>query len=170
MTERSEVYVNFVPLAHVEPVKRKVLYVTSGVCHFFNSQHLLYKLSRGARAFYDFLCEVMNNDNNVTIDVELKMKFVRHFTAITGAAPVVESLPKCIKTLESLGLIISMGTMRSGFFCVNPKYAFKGSKAKRLTLLRVLIESRGRDGLPLHGLIDLSESIFLLPTNKLIAS
>lgn len=169
MSEKSKVNVNFVPLAHVEPVKRKVLYVTSGVCHFFNSQHLLYKLSRSARAFYDFLCEVMNNDNNVTIDGELKMKFVHHLSEITGSAPAVESLPKCIKTLESLGLIISMGTIRSGFFCVNPKYAFKGSKAKRLTLLRVLIESRGRDGLPLYGLIDLSESAFLLPSNNVTA-
>lgn len=104
----------------------------------------------------------MNNKNNVTINDELKTSFVEHFSRITSNKKniTVTSLDTYVSTFLKLGLIIRISNARSGFYCVNPKYAFKGTKKGRVDLIKELIHKRGTAGLSLYGLIHIPEVNF----------
>lgn len=162
-SNRSNVRIKFLPPNQEKPVQKDLTFVDTGVWYYFNSQHLLYQLGKDARAFYDFLCEKMNNGNLITIDAALKLSFVHYFSSIhKPSPPSVNSLSTYVSNMKNLGLLIEMGNLRSGFYCINPKYAFKGSKEKRIKLLQTLIKSRGELGLSLKGLINTPEDEFLI--------
>lgn len=129
---------------------KTINFVKQGCKLFFNAQHLLLQLNSGERAFYDFLQEKMVNKNNtITINAALKNDFIAHIAKITSNKTIykLQSLSKYTKKLEGLGLIISMSSSNSGFFSVNPKYAFKGTEKQREATLKSLIESRNKQGL-----------------------
>jgi len=107
------------------------------------------------RSFYDFLCEEMRGrDNDITIDEVLKARYRSHLINFTGAKKTVTSnqLTKYVQKLKALGLILV--TQNKGRYIVNPKYAFKGGKASRLSYLKKLIETRVSAKLPIEHLID----------------
>ena len=158
--KRRSVNYNYLPAGETSRKSGKINFVTSGVLYYFNSQHLMYELSKDARAFYDFLCERMDDENNVTISHTLKMSFVEHFSRLTSNRKNIAegSLPSYVSKLNNLGLIIAKGKKGSAFYCVNPKYAFKGTKKNRVDLIRKLINTRGTRGLSLYGLLDTPES------------
>jgi hypothetical protein len=151
---------SFIPANDTVRKTGKMQFVSDSVQYFFNAQHLMQKLDKSTRAFYDYLCEKMNSENNVTINTALKSTFVTHYTSLTSGRKVIalSSLTTYVSKLNTLGLIISMGNPRSGFYCVNPKYVYKGSKANRARLLTKLINIRGTAGLSLHGLINTPET------------
>jgi hypothetical protein len=126
-------------------------FVKDGCTTFFNAQHLLLQLHAGERALYDFLLEKMiKKDNTITIDTALKNSFITHIAKITSnkTSYTLQSIGNYVKQLEALGLIIKMGSINSGFYSVNPKYAFKGTEKNRAATLKSLIEDRNNLGLP----------------------
>lgn len=134
---------------------KTIIFVKQGCKLFFNAQHLLLNLHAGERALYDYLLEKMVNKNNtITIDVAFKNDFIAHIAKITSNQTQykLQSLSKYTKKLEELGLIISMSSTNSGFYSVNPKYAFKGTEKQREATLKSLIESRNKQGLPTNML------------------
>ena len=138
-------------------ITRKVRVVQEGYTIFFNCQHLFIQLGSDARAFFDFLCEGMRTDNNgVMINKELKNRFIAHISKITGGkvVPADNSLNRYVSVFKSLGLIILDMDSERGFYYVNPKYVFKGSKKQRMKILRELIVERVNKGRSLKGLVD----------------
>jgi len=166
--DRTTIKVKFLPPTAAEPIEKKLSFVSSGVLNYFNSQHLLYPLGKDARAFYDFLCEVMNNDNNITIDAALKRSFSEYFYRLTSNKKRIplNSLGNYVSKLVDQRLLIPMGNTGSAFYCINPKYAFKGTKAERRKLLIKLIQTRGAAGLTLKGLINSPDSLFIKSTHQ----
>lgn len=118
-------------------------FVSSGCKHFFNAQHLLIQLNEKERAFYDYLCESMNDkSNNITVDAGLKEEFKQHIERITKISNqfTKSKLTKYVSQLKELGLLILLGSAKSAFYCINPKYAYKGSEKNRVSRIKSLIE------------------------------
>jgi hypothetical protein len=140
---RTTIKVDSLPPNGTEYVKIKLNVVTSGVQYYFNSQHLLYRLGKDARAFYDFLCEAMNDQNNIMVNAPLKTAFTVHFRRLTSKPKLIaeSSLSTYLSKMVDLGLLISNGGTRNGFYCVNPKYAFKGTNHERIKLITKLIQT-----------------------------
>jgi len=165
--KRIFVEYDFIPKGSTIKKTGTLKFVSSGVQHYFNSQHLMYKLGKDSRAFYDYLCERMDHENSITIDAALKASFVTHFSVLTSKKKKIKasSLSTYAAKLSDLGLLIPIGNLRSAFYCINPKFAFKGTKAGRVALLQLLIEQMGAAGQSLHGLLDTTEAEFLAKPN-----
>ena len=100
--------VSFEDLNRTKVVKR-VTFVKEGCKFFFNAQHLLLFLSRGERAFYDFLCEEMDEKNRVLISVGIRQKFVDRVKAVTSSklSFSLGSVASFRRTLLDSGLLLS---------------------------------------------------------------
>jgi hypothetical protein len=139
--------------------QKNIRFVQSGYTLFFNAQHSMIQLTPHERAFYDYLCENMDvPDNLITIDTEFKERFIAHIQNLTSNenSPTLKVVTNYRRKLIKIGLLILMGSPKSDFYCVNPKYAFKGSGKQRTNALKKLIEERSRNGLPINMLINQS--------------
>ena len=147
-----------VPVTLTSPKgNKRINFVNEGVTLFFNAQHHLIELSAHERAFFDYLCEHMNpTNNNIQIDKLMKDAFVTHIKKITSGdhVPSKKKIPAYIGKLSNLGLLILMGSEKSGFYCVNPKYVFKGTNIQRIRTLKQLIEERNKNGKPINMLLN----------------
>lgn len=141
-------------------------FVKSGYKVFQNAQHLLVQLGRKERAFYDYLCEAMDNSNLVQIDKSLKDSFRTFCKSVTaGTFDVAESsLATYTNNLLKLGLLLDWGPGGQGLYIVNPKYVFKGSEKHREKYLGSLIAIRITSGRPVDKLLDISLDQFLTAT------
>ncbi|RPD51413.1 hypothetical protein [Paracnuella aquatica] len=135
-------------------IARTVLFVQSGVTYYHNAQHLLLELERGQRALYDFLCEWMDATNTFVFDEELKAAFIAFVSTVTSAKRAYSKGTAA----QHLGLLVDLGlvlrTDKLNFYCVNPKYAYKGSEIQRKALLKKLIERRVSSSLSIDKLVD----------------
>lgn len=129
---------------NISGIPTTLKYVAQGCNLFFNAQHLLLQLNSMERTFYDFTLEQMDTTNNgLCIDSSFRTKFCDFVNKITsGQKTISETLPhNALKKLVRLGLLIK--TSKKSIYIVNPKYAFKSTKAKRIELLKELIEQSG---------------------------
>jgi hypothetical protein len=144
-------------------VYRKVRVVNEGCYLFFNAQHLLIQLGSEARAFFDYLCERMRTDTNrILVDRALKQDFIEHIGRLTGGSvvPAMNSLNRYVSVFKNLGLLVLDISSLRGYYFVNPKYAYKGTKNGRVELLEKMIRERVNKKLSLKGLIDSTEENF----------
>jgi hypothetical protein len=140
-------------------VKNPTRVVNEGYLLFFNCQHLLIQLPPVGRSFFDFLCEKMrSDDNSILMTKEVKSDFIEHITKITSkkTIPKEVSINKYVSQFKDLGLLISLANKR-GYYCINPRYAFKGSKEKRAQVLKKLIEAKCRKKESIKGLVSTSQ-------------
>lgn len=138
----------------------KITVISAGYTLFFNCQHLMVKLGPEARCFFDYLCERMKSDTNeVIIDSKFKQEFKVQINRITSAKvnPSINSLNKYVSQFKELGLIIPTTNTRRGYYSVNPKYAYKGTKKNRLLLVANMIKDRIRNKEDFGALIDRPE-------------
>ena len=138
-------------------ITEKIAVISDGYILYFNCQHLMLQLGTEARCFFDYLCESMRSDNNeVKIDTPLKKAFIEQITRITSkkVSPAINSLNKYVSNFKKLGLIISTVNTKKEQYSVNPRYAFKGRKKDRLTLIANMIKERIRNRESVRGLID----------------
>ena len=149
-----------VPVALTSPKgNRRINFVNEGFTLFFNAQHHLIELSAHERALFDYLCEHMNPTNNhIQIDMPKRDAFVTHIKKISSGdhVPSKKKIPAYIGKFANLGLLILMGSEKSGFYCVNPKYVFKGTNKQRIKILKQLIEERNKKGLSINMLINMA--------------
>lgn len=144
-------------------IEKKVEFVKEGCKYFFNVQHQLLQLERGERAFYDFLCERMDTKNRVMINMTLRDNFSEFIMRITSKKLryTPGSISSYIKTLLELGLLIRQGPKNSGYYIVNPKYAFAGPENARVNLLRALIANGVATGSDISALVPVPQDVFL---------
>lgn len=138
----------------------KLKAVTEGYYLYFNCQHLMVELGSEARCFFDYLCERMRSDTNeIKLDRKFKQEFTGQINRITSGKvnPSILSLNKYVSQFKALGLIIPTTNSQRGYYSVNPKYAFKGTKKDRLLLLANMIKDRIRNKESLRALIDTPE-------------
>ena len=134
-----------------------IKFVKSSCRYYFNAQHLFLELSSSARSFFDYLCERMISTNNfIHIDAKEREDFKIHIENITNGSesPSKSSIASYINKLSKLGLIILCGSTKSCFYCINPKYIFKGTENQRIAILKELIEDRSKQKLPINMLVN----------------
>jgi hypothetical protein len=134
-----------------------IKFVKSSCRYYFNAQHLYLELSATVRTFFDYLCERMNSTNNyIYLNAEERNKFKLHIEKITNGnlSPSKSSIASYITKLSELGLIILCGSPKSCFYCINPKYVFKGTENQRIAILKNLIEYRSKQKLTINMLIN----------------
>lgn len=87
---------------------RQVAYVRNGCRYYFNAQHKLFQLTRGERAFYDFLCEHMDESNRVTVDLALRTAFGNFINRVTSTKSEFQpsSASKYLCVLMTVGLLL----------------------------------------------------------------
>jgi len=148
------------PTTH-QRTKRKVGFVNGGCRHYFNAQHKFLQLSKGERAFYDFLCERMDDNNIIAIDNGLRVAFGDFINRVTSTKNSFEpsSAAKYIGKLVKVGLLLK--TTRNTLYIVNPKHSFSGTEKRRLQVLKDLIEHRLQQKLPIDALIDVPLYVFI---------
>jgi hypothetical protein len=132
----------------------EIYFETNGYFHFFNAQHLYFKLSNYERAYFDYMCEKMDFSNRVNLNAEFRKKFEDHINRITSSnkAPSERTLQRYEVKLLFLKLLISNKKMAAAVF-VNPKYVMNGTLSERKKLLEKLAD------MALEGDIDLSTII-----------
>lgn len=126
-------------------------------CKFFMcAQHLLFNLNNKESCLLHYLCERMDDGNNVYLDRNFKEEFI----AYTKHIGIPENnfsmaiIDKAITKLKKLNLIIQK---QQGYYMVNPRYFFKGSEVDRIKVLEKEIKKRFNENLPLDGLLPMPE-------------
>lgn len=144
-------------------LSKTVVFVADACRLFYNAQHLLLQLERGERAWYDFLCEQMDSGNRVTVDKALRQQFTTFVANVTSSSTTYSesSVTQYTTKLARLGLILKEGGGNSGYYLVNPKYAFAGTEAARKSLLQILIEEKIYAGESIQHLINEPEGTFM---------
>jgi hypothetical protein len=142
--------------------KQHLKFVKDGCRFFFNSQHILWQLTRAERSFFDYICERMDVRNGVVVDEGFRLDYCSFVSKVTGGSGSVTAsyVKKLIKPLVMHGLLLENGE-RTGFYIVNPKYAFAGPEVKRKKILAELILKRVRYGLEVDKLLPVPEEDFL---------
>lgn len=119
---------------------QKYSYVaSSSTKRYYNCLYLLCRLSPCARNLMDYLSEEMSDDNMVSTDSFMRNGFNAFVVRITNKKVHYEdiTIKKAIKELKDKQLIISVGIGRAK---VNPMYFFKGSDAKRIENIKLVIK------------------------------
>ena len=142
---------------------------SSGYRKFFNSLHITLKMNNKQQAMFDFLCEKMDEQNRVFIDIALKNEFKELVKAVTSGkikyAP--HEIDLCIRALKELNLMFEVGDSKKSYYYINPKYAFKGSKKDRLKLIQKIVQDRiiAKKGVEMLVSVPLDEHYQIKATN-----
>ena len=99
---------------------------------------------------------MISTNNFIHIDAKEREDFKIHIKNITNGSesPSKSSIASYINKLSKLGLIILCGSTKSCFYCINPKYVFKGTENQRIAILKDLIEDRSKQKLPINMLVN----------------
>lgn len=156
-----------IPVSPGKTIDKFIQYKSAGCKFYFNAQQIFLTLNPIDRSFFDYLCEKSDAKNRVNVDNNFKADYVKFITRITGGKKKVkeENLGKVIGKLKKQGLIFYVNSKKNGYFCVNPKYVFKGPENSRKKLLMDIVSFRVSNKLPVNMLIDIPEAEFLKPDN-----
>lgn len=143
-----------------QEVTKSVRFVKDGYKLFFNAQHLMVLLNKGQRAWFDYLCENMDQYNRILINAELKKSFGHFIQSITNCTVsyTESSLAAYTKKLVDVGLLLNSKVSTS--YIVNPKYAYRGTESDRMDRMTLLIKERLKYGLSIDKLIDVDIDTF----------
>lgn len=138
--------------------------------HYFNSAHQFARITKGERLYYDYLCEMMDDHNNLlVINNQFNTKFCKLLSEWTsGKIKVsVKSIPKFISHLVEANLIHPYRTSKRELYQINPKYAYRGAEHGRKKLIKDELRHRINKKLPFAHLIDCSQEEFLMRGKKI---
>lgn len=142
----------------------KIEFKREGFVSLFNAQHIYLKLNSEQRCFFDFLCEKMNDQNEVLIDTFLRSEFIVFLEKITSGkiSLTPRTIINYIKILVELRLIILYDNAKF-LYVVNPKYVYKGSEINRKTILDDLIKNHMKYNIDIQSLLDIPLSEIEFP-------
>jgi len=136
-------------------VTEEILLVTKGCFYFFNAQHIFLRLSSFERSYFDFMCENMDYENRIFLDLNFRKRYIKHFNKITSSKDALseETLHDFEDKLKTNKLIISVRKQR-GVHYVNPKYATKENITQRKKILQKLADMALSNEIDLSTIID----------------
>jgi hypothetical protein len=112
-------------------------YTTDGYTFYENVSHKLAKLNKAETLFFHFVCEEMDESNNIIHSKALRTKFIAHAGKNLNLKYKDETIKKAFAKLVKVGLIINYDVKSD--FTVNPIHVFKDSQAKRKGVIQVII-------------------------------
>lgn len=137
--------------------------------YFFNAQHKFLKLKTIERAYFDYICERMNERNRIKLSPSLRREFIAFCNEIMSEKDYCSesTLKKAEDKFKELYLIIPVTD--SPLSIVNPRHVFKESNTKREKVYFSLAKLAAEGKIPIKALLDtpLSE---LQPSPKLMAA
>lgn len=142
----------------------EVEFKREGFVSLFNAQHIYLELNSKQRCFFDFLCEKMNDQNEVLIDTDLRSEFIVFLEKITSGKMTLtqRALINYINIFVELRLIILYNNA-SFLYVVNPKYVYKGSEINRKKVLDDLIKNHMKYNIDIQALLDIPLSEIEFP-------
>lgn len=114
-------------------------YTTDGYKLYENISYKIAKLDRTAILLFHFICEEMDQSNNIVHTRALRKNFISHANKNMSIQVKDETVKKAFNKLVKVGLVINYD-IRSDF-TVNPRHVFKGAEKQRQSLLNTLLHS-----------------------------
>lgn len=105
---------------------------------YHNCLHKTSKLSPSARNLLDYIVEKMNNNSEVQNSQLFKMEFIEFMRKNCGITYEDNTVNKKFQELKAAGLIISF-EHKKAVYTVNPIHFFRGTEAKRKSLLQKML-------------------------------
>jgi hypothetical protein len=112
-------------------------YTTNGYTFYENVSHKLAKLNKAETLFFHFVCEEMDESNNIVHSKALRTKYIAHASKNFNLKYKDETIKKAFAKLVKVGLIINYDVKSD--CTVNPRHVFKGSQNKRKGIIQVII-------------------------------
>lgn len=119
------------------PTYKSKRVVTSKTVRYHNCQHKLAPLNKCAGMLLLFICENMDEDNNIDHTSGLRRKFRYHLNKNCSVTYSDDTVKKAFYQLVEQDLIISFGVKTE--YVVNPLYHFNDTEKKRISLIQKLI-------------------------------
>jgi hypothetical protein len=116
---------------------RSHVFTSEHIKIFSNTQYKLAMLDKATCLFFLFICEKMDDSNNIVHTQALRSKFIIHAKKNLGLVYQDETLKKAFSKLVKVGLIINYD--KKSDFTVNPRHAFKGNELERKKFMQMLI-------------------------------
>ena len=105
-------------------------------------ENVIFKLAtldKTATLLFHFVCEKMDNSNNIVHTAALRNQFIQFAKQNCSLSYTDQTVKKAFAKLVKVGLIINYDTRCD--FTVNPRHVFKGSNEKRKELMQQLIKT-----------------------------
>ena len=113
--------------------------VTAYTKRYHNCLYLLAGLNSSTRDLMDYLCEKMDQNNNVHSNETVREDFIQFISRITGQKVEYShaTVKKAFKILSDKGLLIPKGR---GSYVVNPEFFYRKDEKERLEAVRLILE------------------------------
>jgi hypothetical protein len=112
-------------------------YRNDGYKFYENIQHRLAKLNKAEYLFFHFICEKMDESNNIVHTKHLRQEFLVHASKNLGLNYKDETIKKAFAKLVKVGLIINYDVKSD--YTVNPSHVFKSSEKRRSGIIQTII-------------------------------
>ena len=112
-------------------------FTTNGYKLYNNVNHLLAKVDKCAYLFFHFICEKMDDSNNIVHTSFLRNEFILFTKSNALIDYKDDTVKKAFIKLVKVGLIINYD--KRSDFTVNPKHVFKGSEKSRKEIIQGII-------------------------------
>jgi hypothetical protein len=109
---------------------------------YFFYENVIFKLAsldKAATLLFHFICEKMDNSNNIVHTAALRNQFIQFAKQNCSLSYTDQTVKKAFAKLVKVGLIINYDVRCD--FTVNPRHVFKGSNEKRKELMQQLINT-----------------------------
>jgi hypothetical protein len=113
------------------------VYTTNGYTFYENTHYKLALLNKAEYLFFHFVCEQMDESNNIVHTKALRTAFLTHARKNLNLKYQDDTIKKAFAKLVKVGLIINYDVKSD--FTVNPRHVFKGSKTQRKSIIQVII-------------------------------
>jgi hypothetical protein len=112
-------------------------YSNDGYKFYENIQYRLAKLNKAEYMFFHFICEKMDESNNIVHTKHLRQEFIAHATKNLCLNYKDDTIKKAFAKLVKIGLIIRYDVKSD--YTVNPRHVFKCSEKNRTDIIQTII-------------------------------
>ena len=162
--EKNYITINASLTHQGKTVNPNISFLQNGHTVHHNFQHIILELNLNATGitFLSYICESMDVNNLIQLDVAFKTEYIAFSKKISGKGPTSRKLSDIINQFKEKHLIIQRLDWPL-LYIVNPKYFSNGSKEKRKKLLLGLLSAEYDGKINKEALLDRPiESFFIV--------
>jgi DNA-binding transcriptional regulator YhcF (GntR family) len=112
-------------------------YTTNSYTFYENTHYKLALLNKVEYLFFHFVCEKMDESNNIVHTKALRTEFLSHAGKNLNLTYQDDTIKKAFAKLVKVGLIINYDVKSD--FTVNPRHVFKSSEKRRASVIQAII-------------------------------